>query len=210
MVLFDVATGDTSSVRMRWLADMRALWRKMEVGKGPGERMASKELVRALTSDETSEWADWDHGKGLSPSALAKFLRPYGISPKTVRLDGETLKGYEWRDFEDAWARYLPSYKTTPAALDPPFEMSQPSQRNINASDAHVLEPSQRGDVTSQKSEQSTRNMLVVTGVTASSPENRQEDAPFDSKKNCYVHGQHGQWWQQGENRLCGLCHPTP
>ena len=174
--LFGVETGDISSVRMRLLADLRAvLWRKINAGKEPGDRIASKELLRELTSEETSEWADWDHGKGLSPSALAKFLRPYGISPKTIRMDGETMKGYEWRDFVDAWERYLPDNQSPSASLDPPSQPLQPSQNNLNASDTHFLEPSQLADVTSQETEQLPANTPVVTAVTASRPENEQE-----------------------------------
>src|SRR5207253_8731144 len=38
--LFDVEGGDTSSVRVRLLVDIRAVvWRKIEVGKEPGERI---------------------------------------------------------------------------------------------------------------------------------------------------------------------------
>jgi hypothetical protein len=44
---------------------------------------------------------------------VALLLRPFGISPRVVRLDksqdrGSTARGYHRGDFEDAWQRYLP------------------------------------------------------------------------------------------------------
>jgi hypothetical protein len=37
---------------------------------------------------------------------LALKLKPYGIHPHNVRIAGKPLKGYEAKDFEDAWRRY--------------------------------------------------------------------------------------------------------
>ncbi len=42
------------------------------------------------------------------------MLRPFKIRPRTVRVDGETKKGYHADQFEDAFARYLaPSRSVT-------------------------------------------------------------------------------------------------
>jgi hypothetical protein len=46
-------------------------------------------------------------GTTWSPTPLATMLRPFGIRPKTVRIGGQTPKGYERRHFTDAWERYL-------------------------------------------------------------------------------------------------------
>ena len=53
---------------------------------------------------------------------LARFLKPYGIRPRTVRIGAATAKGYHREDLMDAWRRYLPY----PAG---PSQPSQPSQR---------------------------------------------------------------------------------
>ena len=45
----------------------------------------------------------------MRPQDLAKILRPFSVVPKTVRLEDGTLKGYHPNDFEDSFARYLPS-----------------------------------------------------------------------------------------------------
>jgi hypothetical protein len=47
-------------------------------------------------------------GRPISPVQLAKLLKPFGISPRDVRLGTEVLKGYHAEDFAEACARYLP------------------------------------------------------------------------------------------------------
>jgi len=34
---------------------------------------------------------------------------PFGVHPKTIRFGDKTAKGYLLADFEDAFARYVPS-----------------------------------------------------------------------------------------------------
>lgn len=65
------------------------------------DRISSKRLVAALAQIESSPWA------GLSVYRLAKLLRPFRISPSTVRSGKRTFKGYLKRDFEEAWSRHL-------------------------------------------------------------------------------------------------------
>jgi hypothetical protein len=41
---------------------------------------------------------------------LAAALKPFGIKPKSVRMqDGQVIRGYTRDQFEDAWARYCPA-----------------------------------------------------------------------------------------------------
>jgi len=50
------------------------------------------------------------------------LLRPYGISSCNLSASQKVLKGYERKDFEDAWQRYLPFYragKTQPSDASP-------------------------------------------------------------------------------------------
>ena len=71
------------------------------------DRLASVDLVAALLEIETSPWSEWSHGKPLTPSRLARLLRGYLITPHTVRTGEKTPKGYERKDFRDAFLRYL-------------------------------------------------------------------------------------------------------
>ena len=71
-------------------------------------RISTAGLISALIEDQEMPWATYNRGKPLSPSQLAKQLRPYNISSKTVRFGhSNTLKGYDLDQFTDAFARYL-------------------------------------------------------------------------------------------------------
>jgi len=49
---------------------------------------------------------------------LARTLKPFGVKPKKVRINGETKQGYELADFAEAFARYLPA-PNQPSPQDP-------------------------------------------------------------------------------------------
>lgn len=65
------------------------------------------------------EWFDGNEGVTRMPSALlaelcgintmqvSVYLKPYGITPKTRRIDGVPTKLYERSEFVDAWERYI-------------------------------------------------------------------------------------------------------
>jgi hypothetical protein len=44
---------------------------------------------------------------GISQRKIADLLEPYGIKPKRVEINGRRGRGYERKDFEQAWALYL-------------------------------------------------------------------------------------------------------
>lgn len=90
------------SVGKLLLADIRLIFETARV-----DRLASVELVAALNEIETSPWSEWSHGKALTPTKLARLLRGYSIIPHSIRLGEKTPKGYERKDFQDAFLRYL-------------------------------------------------------------------------------------------------------
>jgi hypothetical protein len=76
------------------------------------DRMASQDLVRTLAAMEESPWGgrspDW--ASEFDARALAKLLKPFGVRPIPMRLSStKTGNGYKRVDFEDSWARFLPS-----------------------------------------------------------------------------------------------------
>lgn len=80
------------------------------------DKISSADLVSALIQDEEAGWASYNRGKPITPRQVAKLLRPYGITPKTVRLGTrETPKGYDRQQFEDAFSRYLPQAESPDA-----------------------------------------------------------------------------------------------
>lgn len=92
----------SKTVRSRYLPSQM-----LPVGNGPKPHGASVQLVDVLSKIETSPWSEWPRGKPLTPTGLAGLLRGYGITPHSVRIDGKTPKGYERKDFRDAFLRYL-------------------------------------------------------------------------------------------------------
>jgi Protein of unknown function (DUF3631) len=74
---------------------------------------SARTLITRLCEIDESPWKTWGRkGDGIDGRALGQFLKPYGITSKTVRQaagkNAPTGKGYTRADFEDAWARYVP------------------------------------------------------------------------------------------------------
>jgi hypothetical protein len=92
------------------LSDIRDIF-----NEGGLNRIKSSELIQKMIDIDTSPWAElwaneWrykDNKTGVF-SKLARLLKPYGISSKTLHFsDRSDAKGYEETDFMDAWERYL-------------------------------------------------------------------------------------------------------
>jgi hypothetical protein len=77
-------------------------------------RMASADLVAALVAMTDRPWGECNHGKALTQNQLARRLKPFGIGPKTIRVDGDQLKGYEVDAFSESFARYIPPFQSVP------------------------------------------------------------------------------------------------
>lgn len=98
------AQADDQSTGIRLLFDIRTVFEEYDV-----DRIASVDLVAALIEVETSPWAEFWLGKPLTAPRLARILSRFEIAPGTIRVGGRTPKGYNRRDFEDAFSRYLPT-----------------------------------------------------------------------------------------------------
>ncbi|HMJ81949.1 MAG TPA: DUF3631 domain-containing protein [Vicinamibacterales bacterium] len=67
----------------------------------------TKDLIAKLVEQDDRPWATWRHDKPLTARGLARLLGPLGIHPdRHLR----TVRGYRREAFDDACARYLPSY----------------------------------------------------------------------------------------------------
>lgn len=77
------------------------------------DRIASAELVAALTKREDRPWPEWKHGQPLTTRQLAKLLAPFGVAPTQAREGGRVIRCYDLKDLEDTFARYLPSLSAT-------------------------------------------------------------------------------------------------
>jgi putative DNA primase/helicase len=73
------------------------------------DKLPSSNLAESLAAIEGRPWAEWGkHRKPISPNQLANQLRRFGVSPRTIRIGDETLRGYVFEDFREAFERYLP------------------------------------------------------------------------------------------------------
>ncbi len=98
------ASNETESTSGMLLADMRKIFR--ETGDN---KLASNDLCTHLGQLEDRPWPEFNNGKQITPAQLARLLKPFGISPRDIRVDGKAgIKGYLQADFIDAWSRYLP------------------------------------------------------------------------------------------------------
>ena len=95
---------DSDSDGLQLLADIRDLFTDSGT-----DSLSSYDLCNQLTALEERSWGEWRYGKALSPSQLAKLLRPFGVRSRTIRLPERVLKGYQKADFHDAFTRYLTS-----------------------------------------------------------------------------------------------------
>jgi hypothetical protein len=107
--------GDASS-GVTLLADIR------DIFNSTGEdKMTTKDLLERLTAIEADRpYAFWweealKHDRLKSAATkLAKLLKPYGVTPRKIRVGNETVRGYYRADLEQAWKRYLPNSLPSP------------------------------------------------------------------------------------------------
>jgi hypothetical protein len=98
------AAGDDQSPGVRLLADVRNAF-------GADRRLPTVTLLDRLAALDDAPWADQIDGKSdkARGSWLARRLRPYGVSSRTLRIGDSTPRGYDAADFADTWRRYLPA-----------------------------------------------------------------------------------------------------
>ena len=94
---------DTASVGVDLLIDIKDAFSMAKV-----DRLSTQELVNILCLSEVHNWKRCDKGGPLTPRHLASLLKPYQISPISIRTaNGSTAKGYHISKFADAWTRYV-------------------------------------------------------------------------------------------------------
>ena len=71
-------------------------------------------MIDRLCELDSSPWEDYNFRtsdlelRRIQPRQLAKLLKQYGIQSKQVWLDGNNKQGYQRKDFDLPWQRYLP------------------------------------------------------------------------------------------------------
>lgn len=106
------ATQEPQSMSNNLLADIREV---LEAHESP--YIPTVDLLDLLWNDPEMGWDRYNRGVPLTARQLSKNLGSYGIRSKTVRVGAQTPKGYEVREFDEAFKRYLPSPAPTSAPL---------------------------------------------------------------------------------------------
>lgn len=105
LAIADLA-GDEWSARAR--TDLRGLLQGETEALSPGMKvlMAASQI---MADDDTSAVfsRELEEATGIPAKAIGNILKPYGISPTTIRKNGDIAKGYRADFFTDAWERYL-------------------------------------------------------------------------------------------------------
>lgn len=154
--VFNSAAADDPSIGVQLLADIRDIFD----GCADDDKITSEELITKLKEIESSPWADWEHGKGLSKGKLARLLSKYEISPRVMRVDGKTPRGYLRESFLDAWSRYLPGL----AAYTPPQNATAQQPARLQA-ETDFSETQQKADVALPKSGPEPHKHYLVADV---------------------------------------------
>jgi hypothetical protein len=110
--VFSSQASEDVSVPVMLLSDIRDAFEDKKIG-----RITSVDLVEYLTAIEERPWAEWNRGKPMTASQIARQLKKHGIRPKSIRLGGEVQKGYQREDFAEAWSRYCPLSPTPENAV---------------------------------------------------------------------------------------------
>ena len=97
--LVALAMAGTPSLGVRLLADLRQIY-------GDRDAISTEDILRELIALEESPWTDL-RGKPIDARRLARYLHPYGVTSKVVRIGTSTPRGYTKEDLHDPWIRYL-------------------------------------------------------------------------------------------------------
>lgn len=139
-------------------------------------RVPTKTLMEALNADE--DLAGVNKGRGLTPSYLARCLKPYGVEPRNLKLpDGRVCKGYDAGDFADVFATYLTP--TEPEKDTPPPE--PPLSSRYSATEAVNIDQNPLFEAATEPAGSVSENAIPInkdgagSGVAAKNAEIQEE-----------------------------------
>lgn len=115
------------SVGVELLSDIKEIFETRNLSK-----ITSADLINALCEDPEKSWETYNRGESLTPKQMANRLKEYGIKSKNIRTP-KVGKGYEKKQFEDAWERYITSASDTPCSN----RYTLHSEKNISKSNSY-------------------------------------------------------------------------
>ena len=110
-VYIDTDAENAGGPEEQLLADLRAVFHN----EGNPPALATHSILNALHQMDSRPWSRYERGKPLSAHGLAKLLKPFQVTPTTVRLaDGGILKGYKYEVLVPLWKAYCPGASSHP------------------------------------------------------------------------------------------------
>lgn len=71
-------------------------------------RLFSRDIVNYLNAKGDRPWCELKESRLVTERWLAQQLRPYGVTPKTMWIDGESARGYTGEELMEVFQRYVP------------------------------------------------------------------------------------------------------
>jgi len=113
---------DGGSIRTQLLADIRPLLIDETV-----TGLTSEAIIAELVKKPDRPWADWKHGKPITPKALATLLKPFNIIPDRLYLrTNPDARGYARHALEEALSCYLPAVQCDDVTETPQPQAQMP------------------------------------------------------------------------------------
>jgi len=103
-----IQTDTSTTYGTELLFDIREIF----LSQDGNDKIFTADLIEKLCADPEKRWASYSHNEAITPRQLSTMLKEYKITSKTIRIV-HSRKGYERRQFDDAFARYLPSKSVT-------------------------------------------------------------------------------------------------
>jgi putative DNA primase/helicase len=93
-----------SSVGAMLLQDIKMIFDECK-----SDRVSSAVMAEALNKMEDRPWPEWRKGFPMTTTQLARQLKKFDIRPNLSRHGADPSRGYDLKDFHDAFSRYTPS-----------------------------------------------------------------------------------------------------
>jgi len=140
LVLCGTKDSDTISDSVQLLNDIQRIFEKRT-------EIASADLVSSLVSIEGGLWSEYGkYRKAITTRQVAQLLRPFNVTPDSIRFGSSTLKGYKLSQFTDAFSRYA-----SPAATGTAEQANDNNGCGDNDKRNRKPEVPDRKDVTAHK-----------------------------------------------------------
>ena len=136
--VMNVGIDDDDTIGPMILSDMREIFGGTSCGV-----IHSDDLVASLIGLEERPWCEWRHGKPLTKISLARLLKPFSIKSRQIKIGKINRNGYQKKDFQDAFNRYL-----SPVT---PIQNSTTLQASHSKGFSDIQNPTKGGQVELQK-----------------------------------------------------------